>query len=100
MQATAPLEHPTDTRNEIDFERINRALAEGIPATLTGKEVKAITGFTGSQIRGWIKNSAFPEPINHGQGSSKTHLIWASALIRDWLVKNGLPTAFGKAARS
>lgn len=88
---------PLGSHSPLNFDRINQALSEGVPATLTPKEVKAITGYTGTRLYNEIRAGTFPAPINPEKHSWR---VWASVDIRDWLVENGLPTVFGKAAQS
>lgn len=87
-EALQPYQKPGDV-----FTKINRALAENVPATLTTKEIMVITGYSHYHIRASIEAGEFPPAMNQGSRSWKK---WASADIKAWLVENGLPTVFGK----
>lgn len=107
MTQEAPtMEHRTVPRSGVDFDRINQALSKGIPATLTMREVKTITGLGRAQIINWVRQERFPAPIDTGRANpvpekkGRPHVIWSSAAIRKWLVDRDLPTVFGKAAQS
>jgi hypothetical protein len=91
-----PRGRPRGSHPEVDFERINRALSDGAPATLSAPEVRAITGWRTAQLAREIRERNFPSPLNPEKHSWR---MWASVDIRDWLLENGLPTVFGKAAQ-
>jgi predicted DNA-binding transcriptional regulator AlpA len=98
MQENAPMTRPLwspppEAVKEDPYDRINHALATGVPAQLTTQEVLLVTSFSQHQLRKHIKNGTFPQAVNNQQ---KCYHFWASAEVKRWLEHNGFPTVFGK----